>query len=61
MGKINYYEVLQVSPNASREVIDAAYRRRAKMYHPDAGGIEEMIKLLNEAYSVLKDLLLRKQ
>ena len=29
------YEILEVSPNASHEQIDAAYRRLTQMYHPD--------------------------
>ena len=31
----NYYEILQVSPNAELPVIIAAYRRLAQAYHPD--------------------------
>ncbi|WP_277998826.1 DnaJ domain-containing protein [Moorella sulfitireducens] len=58
---INYYEVLQVSPNASQEVIEAAYKRLAKMYHPDTGGDEEKMKIINEAYEVLSDPDLRFQ
>lgn len=27
-----------------------AFRQRAKVYHPDAGGSDELMKLLNEAY-----------
>ncbi|MGI9862891.1 J domain-containing protein [Moorella naiadis] len=57
---INYYEVLQVSPNASQEIIEAAYKRLAKMYHPDVGGNEQKMKLLNEAYEVLSNPINRK-
>jgi hypothetical protein len=32
----NYYEILQVSPNAETSVISAAYKRLAHDYHPDA-------------------------
>lgn len=56
---IDYYEILQVSPNASSEVIDAAYRRLARVYHPDVGGSNEAMALLNEAYRVLSDPRLR--
>jgi curved DNA-binding protein CbpA len=55
---VDYYKVLQVDPEADREVIAAAYRRLALKYHPDANrsaGAEEMMKLLSEAYAVLSD------
>ena len=57
----NYYEILQVNKNASKEVIDKAYRVLAKQYHPDANvpekkvWAEEMFKSLNTAYEVLSD------
>ena len=31
----NYYEILEVSENASSEVIERAYKVLAKKYHPD--------------------------
>ena len=53
------YEVLQVSPHAEPEVIEAAYRRLARKYHPDtsSGGDEagERMRALSAAYAVLKD------
>ncbi|MEW6182970.1 MAG: DnaJ domain-containing protein [Bacillota bacterium] len=55
MYRIDYYEILQVSPNASREVIEAAYKRLARIYHPDLGGDSEKMKLINEAYDILGD------
>lgn len=56
----NYYEILEVSENASIEVIDKAYRVLAKKYHPDVyqgdkKQAEAMMKQLNEAYDVLSD------
>lgn len=54
----DYYEILQVSPNAEPEVIAAAYRRLARKYHPDAyaeADATERMKELNEAYEVLGD------
>ncbi len=54
----DYYAILQVHPNASKEVIAAAYRKLASKYHPDVSNSTEAIdkmKLLNEAYEVLSD------
>ncbi len=59
----DYYEILQVSPTAESEVIQAVYRRLARKYHPDTTGNEasaEKMKLLNEAYAVLSDPVQRK-
>lgn len=55
IGDPDYYEVLEVSPHASQEVIEAAYRRLARKYHPDHGGDESKMKLLNRAYETLRD------
>jgi formylglycine-generating enzyme required for sulfatase activity len=54
----DYYEVLQVPPDASDEVIRAAYRALAKQVHPDTGlpgASAGMMKRINEAYAVLSD------
>lgn len=42
----NYYEILEVNENASKEVIDKAYKVLAKKYHPDLQ--EEKIKKLQK-------------
>ena len=58
MSKLDYYEVLGVSKNASKEDIKASYRRLALKYHPDRNkepGAEEKFKEINEAYGVLSD------
>lgn len=49
------YEILQVSPEACREVIDAAYRALQKKHHPDAGGVGSVATALNQARSILLD------
>ena len=55
MDELNYYELLEISPNASLEVIKAAYKAQSKKYHPDnnESGNQEMMKKLNEAYDTL--------
>ncbi|MHB8985665.1 MAG: DnaJ domain-containing protein, partial [Eubacteriales bacterium] len=59
MAKRDYYEVLEVSRNASAEEIKKAFRRLARQYHPDANqnidNAEEKFKELGEAYEVLSD------
>ena len=58
----NYYEILQVSPNAELSIITVAYRRLAQTYHPDiAKGPSISIKMrdINEAYEVLSDTVRR--
>ncbi|RME81086.1 MAG: J domain-containing protein [Caldilineae bacterium] len=52
----DYYRILQVDPGAEPEVIQAAYRRLARKYHPDTGqGDARRMQELNEAYAVLSD------
>jgi hypothetical protein len=51
----DYYAVLGVDKDASQVDIDRNYKRMASKHHPDRGGSEERMKLLNEAYGVLKD------
>ena len=57
----NYYEILEVDKNASKEIIDKAYKTLAKRYHPDLQTQEgkeqkeELMKKVNEAYDVLSD------
>lgn len=54
----DYYRVLQVHPQAGPEVIQAAYRRLARNYHPDTAGDagdDAAMQELNEAYAVLSD------
>ncbi len=53
----DYYAVLGVTPTASDGEIRRAYLRLARHYHPDLNhGVQDrQIKLLNEAYEVLRD------
>src|SRR6266581_2011051 len=52
------YEVLQVDRRAEPEVIEAAYRRLARKYHPDVSNsadAEQRMKEINAAYEVVRD------
>src|SRR4030043_2245977 len=56
--KKNYYEILGVPKNASKDVIKDAYRKLALQYHPDRNKspeAEEKFKEIPEAYAVLSD------
>jgi len=59
-----YYQILQVDIQASSEVIEAAYRRLARLYHPDLNkNMNAVTKMqeLNEAYNVLRDPVQRRR
>ena len=56
----DYYEILEVHPKASQEVIKKAYYVLAKKYHPDSTNLEknianEKMQELNEAYGILSN------
>jgi curved DNA-binding protein len=53
----DYYEVLQVSPNAEADTIQRVYRLLAQQYHPDNKdtGSAERFRKIHEAYSVLSN------
>lgn len=52
----DYYQILDVSKNASEDEIKKAYRKLAHQHHPDKqGGDEKKFKEINEAYQVLSD------
>ena len=59
MAKRDYYEVLGVQKNASKDDIKKAYRKLALQYHPDKNPgdkvSEEKFKEATEAYDVLAD------
>lgn len=55
MKKVDLYAELGVRRGASAGEIKAAYRRRAKATHPDAGGSEEAFGLTSTAVAVLSD------
>ena len=59
MAPKNYYSVLGVSREADDADLKRAYRRLARMYHPDKNpgdrAAEERFKEVNEAYTILSD------
>jgi curved DNA-binding protein len=54
---IDYYEDLQVSPNADSETIERVYRLLARRYHPDneVTGDTEKFTVITDAHRVLSD------
>ena len=51
----NYYNILGVTEDASKDTIRKAFKEIAKKEHPDRGGDESKFKEANEAYDTLKD------
>ena len=50
----DYYKILGINKNASKEEVKKAYRELAHKYHPDKqNGDEEKFKKVNEAYQIL--------
>jgi hypothetical protein len=55
---VDLYELLEISPRASQDVIQAAYRVLARNYHPDVNATAAAavrMRQLNAAYNVLSD------
>ena len=60
----DYYEILGIEKNATKDEIKSAFRKKARVYHPDinkAPDAEEKFKEVAEAYSVLSDQKKREQ
>jgi curved DNA-binding protein CbpA len=60
---IDYYEILEISPNANSETIERMFRYLARRYHPDnrATADRDRFDLVLEAHDALKDPLKRVQ
>lgn len=54
---VDYYEVLQLSPRATSDMVERVYRMLAKRYHPDnlETGDSDKFSKVHEAYTVLND------
>src|SRR5438270_6287943 len=55
---VDLYRVLQVAPSATADDIHTAYRRLARLYHPDLNpcpAAAEHMRSINSAYAVLSD------
>ncbi|MDE5095118.1 MAG: J domain-containing protein [Trichodesmium sp. St11_bin5] len=56
----NYYQILDISKDASVDEIKKAYRKLARQFHPDVNPgskeAEEKFKDINEAYDILSDV-----
>lgn len=59
MSRMDPYEVLGVSRDASQDDVKSAFRKLARQYHPDVNPgkpeAEEKFKEVNAAYSILSD------
>ncbi|MEE8401101.1 MAG: molecular chaperone DnaJ [Candidatus Hydrothermarchaeaceae archaeon] len=56
--KRDYYDILGISKDASKDSVKKAYRKLAMKYHPDrnkAPDAEEKFKEISESYGVLSD------
>jgi len=58
---LDYYEIMQLSPNADTETVHRVYRLLAQRYHPDNTdtGNAELFVQLTEAFQTLSDPLKR--
>jgi curved DNA-binding protein CbpA len=54
---VDYYEVLQISPNADQETVHRIYRIQAQRFHPDnlETGNAERFRMVSDAYQVLSN------
>lgn len=56
-SEIKVLPYLYISENAPKKLFDAVYRAAVKLHHPDTGGEEEVIKVINS----LKDEIYKKK
>ena len=52
----NYYDILEINYDATEDEIKKAYRKKAKIFHPDKDlGNEEIFRSIDKAYKNLID------
>ena len=54
---VDYYDILQVSPDCDAKTLESAYHALAKTYHPDHTGSEETTRFneVTAAYRILRN------
>jgi curved DNA-binding protein CbpA len=54
---VDYYEILQISPNADQETVHRVYRVQAQRFHPDnkETGDAATFRLISDAYQALSN------
>jgi len=61
----NYYDILEINSSASQTEIKSAFRKLARIWHPDIAGntpnVIKKFKEINEAYEVLSNVEKRKK
>ncbi|SFA80237.1 J domain-containing protein [Clostridium frigidicarnis] len=61
----DYYKILELNKDASKDDIKSAFRKLAKKYHPDTNVDDKTLSAkfqeINEAYGVLRDEKSRKE
>jgi curved DNA-binding protein CbpA len=60
---IDYYEILEISPNANSETIDRVFRYQAQRYHPDNQHTGDVVRFseIVQAHNTLRDPVKRAQ
>lgn len=50
---VDYYDILNIEHNASKDEIRQSYVDLVKKHHPDQGGSDALFRKINEAYEIL--------
>jgi curved DNA-binding protein CbpA len=53
INDIDYYKILKLKKDCSKEDIENTFRKLSKKYHPDRGGDTEVYSLIQDAYQTL--------